>query len=153
MSSIRIVDTSVLCNLLRVPNKDQDADRALREFSRAQTERDIFLLPIPVIYETGNHIAQSTNGAKRRIVAEAFVELVRKAFDGEIPFTPTPLQNPEDMIRWLDEFPDCATAGMGFGDLAITKVWEEQCGLNQGRRVLIWSYDRHLQGYDRHPRI
>jgi hypothetical protein len=153
MSCVRIVDTSVLCNLLRVPNKDQDAERATREFNEAQAARDVILLPIAVIYETGNHIAQSPNGAKRRVVAEFFVELVRKAFEGEIPFTPTPLQNPENLINWLDEFPDRATAGMGFGDLAITKVWEEQCALNQGRRVLIWSYDKHLTGYDRAARI
>lgn len=153
MSCVRIVDTSVLCNLLRVPNKDQDAERATREFREAQDANDVLLLPIAVIYETGNHIAQSPNGAKRRVVADLFVELVRKAFEGEIPFTPTPLQNPEDMINWLDEFPDCATAAMGFGDLAITKVWEEQCALNQARRVLIWSYDKHLAGYDRAARI
>jgi len=153
MSSVRIVDTSVLCNLLRVPRKDQDAELATREFRKAQENRDVFLLPIAVIYETGNHIAQSPGGAKRRIVAEAFVELVRKAFEGEIPFVPTPLHNPDDMVRWLGEFPDRAAAGMGFGDLSITKVWEEQCALNQSRRVLIWSYDRHLEGYDRPPRI
>lgn len=153
MSCVRIVDTSVLCNLLRVPHKDQDADIAVEEFGEAQRSRDVFLLPIAVIYETGNHIAQSPNGARRRIVAEGFVELVRKAFGGEIPFTPTPLQNPEDMVRWLDEFPDRAANGMGFGDLSITKVWEEQCRLNQGRRVLIWSYDRHLRGYDRLPKL
>lgn len=153
MSCIRIVDTSVLCNLLRVPHKDQDAEIAVEEFREAQEDKDVFLLPIAVIYETGNHIAQSPNGAKRRVVAEGFVELVRKAFEGEIPFTPTPLQHPEDMVQWLDEFPNHAATGMGFGDLSITKVWEQQCKLNQSRRVLIWSYDKHLQGYDRSPRI
>lgn len=153
MSCIRIVDTSVLCNLLHVPNMDQDAPRAAREFADAQADGDVFLLPIPVIYETGNHIAHVANGRQRRIVAEAFVELVRNAFSGAFPFIPTPLQNPEAMTEWLDEFPDRAAAGLGLGDLAITKVWDEQCELNKGRRVMIWSYDRHLLGYDRHPRI
>ena len=153
MSAVRIVDTSVLCNLLRVPQMDQDAGRAAQEFLHAQAGRDVFLLPIPVIYETGNHIGQVANGAKRRAVAEGFVQLVRQAFTGEIPFTPTPLQNLEEMAEWLDEFPDRATTGMGFSDLAITKVWEEQCALNQSRRVLIWSYDKHLAGYDQPPRI
>lgn len=153
MSAVRIVDTSVLCNLLRVPNMDQDADRAAREFSRAQADGDYFLLPVAVIYETGNHIAHVANGSKRRAVAEGFAQLVRQAFLGEIPFTPTPLQNPEEMADWLDEFPDCAARGMGFGDLAITKVWDEQRARNQSRRVLIWSYDAHLSGYDQPPRI
>jgi hypothetical protein len=58
LSCIRIVDTSVLCNLLRVPHKDQDAEIAAEEFREAQEDKDVFLLPIAVIYETGNHIAQ-----------------------------------------------------------------------------------------------
>lgn len=153
MSCVRIVDTSVLCNLLRVPNKDQDAERAAAEFRAGLEDGDVFLLPIVVIYETGNHIAQAPSGSKRRIVAEGFVQLVRNAFEGTFPFVPTPLQNPEDMVEWLDGFPDRAMAGMGFGDLAITKVWEQQCELNHGRRVTIWSYDKHLQGYDQPPRI
>lgn len=153
MSCIRIVDTSVLCNLLRVPNMDQDAERALREFKEAQADGDVFLLPIPVIYETGNHIAQVASGGKRWEVAQGFVRLVRNAFSGEFPFVPTPLQNPDALIEWLDEFPNRAAAGMGFADLAITKVWDEQRELNHGRRVMIWSYDQHLRGYDRPPRI
>lgn len=153
MSCVRIVDTSVLCNLLRVPHMDQDAERAAREFSSALANGDVFLLPVAVIYETGNHIAHVADGGKRRAVAQGFVDLVRKAFGGEIPFVPTPLQDPEGMAVWLSEFPDQAARGMGFGDLAITKVWDEQRALNQARRVLIWSYDRHLQGYDQAPRV
>jgi hypothetical protein len=153
MSRIRIVDTTVLCNLLRVPNKDQDAERAAKEFRAGLADGDVFLLPVAVIYETGNHVAQAPGGGKRRVVAEEFVRLVRNAFEGVLPFVPTPLQNPEEMVEWLDEFPNRAMAGMGFGDLAITKVWEQQCELNRGRRVMIWSYDKHLQGYDRRPRI
>jgi hypothetical protein len=153
VSCVRIVDTSVLCNLLRVNNMDQDAERAAREFSAALANGDVFLLPVAVIYETGNHIAHVADGGKRRAVAEGFVDLVRKAFEGDIPFVPTPLHYPEDMVEWLDEFPDRATRGMGFGDLSITKVWHEQRALNQARRVMIWSYDKHLQGYDQAPRI
>lgn len=153
MSCVRVVDTSVLCNLLRVPHMDQDAGRAAQEFSASLANGDVFLLPVAVIYETGNHVAHVANGAKRRAVAEGFVQLVRKAFEGELPFVPTPLQNPETMAEWLGEFPAGAAAGIGFGDLAITKVWEEQCALNQARRVMIWSYDRHLAGYDRGPRV
>lgn len=149
MSTVRIVDTSVLCNLLRVPTKDQDATRATAEYREAIEAEDVILLPIPVIYETGNHIAQNGDGGMRRRIGSAFVDLVRKAFTGELPFTPTPLQNADDLLQWLDEFPDSGMRGMGFGDLAITKVFEQQCALNQGRRVLIWSYDQHLQGFDR----
>ena len=153
MACVRIVGTSVLCNLLRVPNMDQEGDRAETEFRAAIRDRDVLLLPIAVIYETGNHIAQTGDGRRRRNVAQAFVDLVQKAFDGEIPFTPTPLQNPDEMRGWIAQFPDGAMMGMGFGDLAIIKVFEQQCNLNESRRVMIWSYDQHLMGYDRAPRL
>jgi hypothetical protein len=149
MACIRIVDTSVLCNILRVPAMDQHWERAAGEFRGALQARDVLLLPVPVIYETGNHIAQNGDGRRRRIVASAFVEMVEKAFNGEIPFTPTPLQHPDDMLLWLAEFPDRAMTGMGFADLSITKIFEQQCMLNRARRVMVWSYDQHLAGFDR----
>ena len=153
MACVRIVDTSVLCNLLRVPNMDQDAGRATREFREALTAGDALLLPIPVIYETGNHIAQNGDGRQRRAVARGFTELVEKAFGAELPFIPTPLQDPDDLLVWLAEFPDRAAEGIGFADLSIIKVFEQQCEWNQARRVMIWSYDRHLAGYDRAARM
>lgn len=139
----------MLCNILRVPNMDQEGERATREFLEAIRQGDVLLLPVAVIYETGNHIAQNGDGRVRRNVARAFVELVQKAFSGEIPFTPTPLHNTEEMLEWIAEFPNRAAEGIGFSDLSITRIFARQCELNQGRRVFIWSYDRHLQGYDR----
>jgi hypothetical protein len=153
MGCIRIVDTSVLCNLLRVPNLEQEAERAAQEFRDAIRVRDALLLPIAVIYETGNHIAQNGDGRKRRAVAGAFTQMVELAFSGKIPFTPTPLQNPDDLLAWLPEFPDRAVKGIGFADLSIIKGFEQQCERNQARRVMIWSYDQHLVGYDRAARV
>jgi hypothetical protein len=146
--TIRIVDTSVLCNILRVPTMDQDGERAALELREALRQNDVLLLPIAVIYETGNHIAQNGDGRIRRDVARKFVELVQKAFGGEVPFIPTPLHDPDEMLGWVAEFPDRAVEGVGFGDLSIRRIFERQCELHHGRRVLIWSYDRHLQGYD-----
>ncbi|HYW07448.1 MAG TPA: hypothetical protein VE913_10850 [Longimicrobium sp.] len=153
MSCVRIIDTSVLCNLLHVPNMDQNAEIATEEFGEAQDNHDVFLLPVAVIYETGNHIAHVGNGSQRRVLADAFVDLLRQAFAGDLPFTPTPVPNNEEMLAWIDEFPDWAMREMGFVDLSIRKVWESQCELNLSRRVMIWSYDTHLQGYDRPPRV
>jgi hypothetical protein len=57
----------------------------------------------------------------------------------------------EALRHWLPEFPDRATAAIGFGDLSIIKEWERQCALNAARRVFIWSVDGHFDGYDRTP--
>lgn len=152
-SAIRIIDTSVLCNILHVPTKNQQSARAERELREALRQKDVLLLPVAVIYETGNHIAQNGDGRVRRKIARAFVDLVQKAFSGEVPFTPTPLQNPDEMLEWVAVFPDRAGQGVGFGDLSIIRIFEHQCDLNHGRRVLIWSYDKHLQSYDRAARL
>ena len=152
-STIRIVDTTVLCNILRVPDMDQQRERAAHELREALRQNDVLLLPIAVIYETGNHIAQNGDGRVRRNIARAFVELVQKAFSGEIPFTPTPLHDADEMLEWIAEFPNRAGEGIGFGDLSIRRIFERQCELNHSRRVLIWSYDKHLQSYDQPARL
>lgn len=151
MSSICIIDTSVFCNILRVPNKDQDHQRAWSELSEHIEAEDTLLLPMATIYETGNHISQNGSGGTRRKVARNFVEQVKKAFTGEAPWVPTPLPDIEEMAGWLNEFPDSAMRVMGLGDLSIVKIFEQQCKLHLSRRVFIWSYDSHLSSYDYRP--
>ena len=146
MSSVCIVDTSVFCNLLRVPNRSQDAERALKELESHIREGNTLLLPMAAIYETGNHIAQNGDGRQRREAAERFTHQVRQALEGESPFSPTQIH---EVRWWLDEFPDQAVRRLGLGDLSIIKVYEQQCALHRARRVLIWSYDEHLRAYDR----
>lgn len=152
MREICIIDTSIFCDLLEVPHKKQNPIQAKDEFEiRIQQQTD-FLLPITTIYETGNHIAQikiKHSGDLRWKLAKRFVAFVQGALAGEAPWKITPLADKDKMGSWLSEFPEKAKAQMGFGDLAIVKIWQEQCQLNQGRRVYIWSYDKHLMAYDR----
>jgi hypothetical protein len=148
-----IIDTSVFCSLLNVPNRSQRHGETVEELRAMIEDGYALLLPLVTIYETGNHIAQNGDGGARRRAAEVFVDQVRAAFSGNAPWTPTLVPEPEDFVTWLDEFPDHAGRGVGMGDLSIIKTWERQCELNQGRRVFIWSHDNDLHGYDRPPRI
>ena len=101
------------------------------------------LLPIATILETGNHIAHINDGRQRRVTAEQYVQLVQQALgniEGPAPWTvPQPLLAPEDLQRYLNEFPDHAIE-IGLGDLSIINEYERQC-LHQLRRVFIWSLD------------
>lgn len=154
MRSVRIVDTSVFCELLRVPEKSSPPGykRAVGELERAIKAGDSLLLPMATVYETGNHIGQGRSGRRRRSAARRFVDQVRKAIDGDSPFSPMRIHQANDVRRWLDEFPDCAMRGMGLGDLSIVHLYEQQLEFHRRRRVLIWSYDKHLQGYDSSPK-
>ncbi len=149
MTAICIVDTSVFCNILGVPNKSQREEITRNELKRLLDKDTFLLLPMAVIYETGNHISQNGNGAVRRQKAELFVEQVRKAITGEAPWRVTPMQDTAQVESWLSEFPDMAMKETGFADLSIIKIFEQQCEMHSARRVFIWSYDRHLKSYDR----
>jgi hypothetical protein len=152
--SICLLDTTILCHYLQVPNLCESFVEVEAEMKRKVEARETLLLPMSTILETGNHIGQNGDGQERRGAAGRFVLLVHAAIDGKTPFTPTPFFEPEALRSWLDEFPDWAMRtddkgkGSGLADLTIVKEWDRQRALNPGRRVYIWSTDRHLSSYD-----
>lgn len=150
-SAVILVDTSIFCEILDVPGRAQQRASILQELEDRLRRGESLLLPLATILETGNFIAQKGSGDVRRQAARRFCEQVGKAIDGNSPFTPTPLFEAETMRSWLDQFPEAAMRGQGFGDLSIVEDWRRQCELHPHRRVAIWSLDQHLQGYDRRP--
>jgi hypothetical protein len=150
--SICLLDTSILCELLEVPHLCKDPAGVLSELEQRIKDRETFLLPLSTIVETGNHVGQNGDGQARRSAAERFVNLIRHALRGQTPFTPTPFFETEELLIWLEEFPEWATRGSGLADLTIVKEFERQCQMHPQRRVYIWSIDRrHLSAYDRRP--
>ena len=155
--TVCIVDTSIFCNLLSVPSRCQQRGVVLEQFREKVKAKEIFLLPMTTILETGNHIGQNGDGNERRRAAMQFVAQVRLALDGQSPFTPTRFLLRDSLAKWLDEFPnwtgrsDSKGKGSGLGDLSIVKDFEQQCELSRGHRVYIWSLDEHLASYDRSP--
>jgi len=149
--SICLVDTSILCEILRVPNRCGNHRDVYAQMER-KLKKETFLLPVSAIIETGNHIGQNGDGRQRRSTAENFVRFVQQALRGLSPFTPTPLfREPESLLEWLEEFPGWAGSGSGLADLTILKEWQRQCSLHPSRRVYIWSTDGHLSSYMREP--
>ena len=144
--SICLIDTSILCEILQVPNRCGNYQEIYAEMERKiKIRKETLLLPMSAIIETGNHIGQNGDGRQRREAANRFVDFVRAAIRGETPFTTTPFFEPEVIHAWLDDFPDWATHGSGFGDLTIVQEFHRQRSLNPSRRVYIWSLDnRHV---------
>jgi hypothetical protein len=157
--SICIVDTSIFCNLLSVPNRCQQREVVFAQFREKLKAHETLLLPMTTVLETGNHIGQNGDGHERRHAAMRFAEQVRLALDGKSPFIPTRFLTRESLVKWLDEFPhwtlrsDSKGKGSGLGDLSIVKDFEQQCELSRGHRVYIWSLDEHLASYDRAPTV
>ena len=152
--SVVLVDTSILLNVLRVPNRSDKHAMVMDRLREHIDVDDHLLLPAATVLETGNHIAQNGDGAERRKCAVKFVEVVRQAAEESLPWTLVELPSkPGDFVEWLASFPDSAMRGVGFGDLTIVKAWDETRHRNPGARVAIWSLDEDLQGYDQPARF
>ena len=151
MSDIVIVDTSVLLNVLDVPAFNQHRAEVFERFEELLDAGASFLLPMAAIFETGDHIADLTDGRQRRRYSEIFRDRIRQALEGEAPWVPIRFPDSRQLAEWLESFPDSAMRDQDMSDLSITKAWEIECTRHPIRRVRIWSLDRHLQGYDREP--
>ena len=152
MSEVIIVDTSIFSNVLNIPGYNGDHAAIVRCFRRSLNADASFLLPLAAVFETGNHIGRITDGTRRRRFAEAFRDRVTEALRGEAHWFPIRYPDNERLVEWLGEFPDSAMTGMGLADFSIKKEWDATCVLHPGRRVRIWSLDKHLRGYDTGPR-
>lgn len=149
MSAIVIVDTSVLLNILDVPGRNESRAEVLAELEKLIDASNHLFIPMAAIVEVGNHIAQLGNGALRRAAAERFIAEVRKALADEAPWKPINFPSNQEVLSWLDAFPDAAMQGLGMGDLSIKKEWEDLCAKYRMSRVRVWTLDDDLAGLDR----
>ena len=149
MSAIVIVDSSVLLNIIDVPGRNQRRGDVLKRLGTLIEDGDHLFIPMAAIVEVGNHIAHVNNGALRRAAAERFVKEVRSAISDEAPpWKPINFPSAQEVLRWLDAFPESATRQVGMGDLSIRQEWESCCQRFPMSRVWVWTLDRDLSGLD-----
>lgn len=151
MSAIVLVDTSILLNVVDVPGRNQQRVNVFKELAKRIEDEDHLFIPMAAIVETGNHIAHIDDGGLRRQAAGRFVTAVSDALNDVAPWKPLNFPNHADLSTWLVHFPDCAMRQVGMGDLSIQTEWRALCGKYAMSRVLIWSVDRDLKGFDRIP--
>ena len=147
--SICLIDTTVFCNIVGIPGRDQDRSRILRLLEEHIQDGTALLLPMAAIIESGNHVARSGDGSQRRQTAKRFVKHVLAAINGMAPWVATPFFEQDELRKWLACFPDHAMKGVGLADLSIIQEFARQCRQFPARRVFIWSLDKHLGGYNR----
>ena len=148
MSNVHFVDTSVLVELLNVPNMNDRHAQAQKEYNDLAAKGDVFVLPVAVLVETGNHIAHIANGNIRRQIAINFSSLVGKAINSEDNWNTVPDIQINTLKTIMHNFPDLAHDKMGFGDISIIEqfndYWKNRQPIGEMR---IWAFDDHLQGY------
>ena len=72
MNAICLIDTTVLLNLLNVPNRSQNSKQISEEFTDFVELDCTFIIPLVAVIETGNHISQNGDGRLRRESANRF---------------------------------------------------------------------------------
>ena len=55
MSNVHFIDTSVLVELLNIPKMNERHAQAQTEYEALAAKGDVFVLPVAVLVETGNH--------------------------------------------------------------------------------------------------
>lgn len=86
--AVIFIDTSVLCNLLRIPGKAQHQEEVRGDYQQRRAAGDTFVLPLAAVVETGNHIEQlgESFGYDRRRCAEGLVGILRLVAGGDEPW-------------------------------------------------------------------
>ncbi len=84
-----VVDTSYLLELFQVPDcsSAQAFEPIFQRFEKARHITDQLHVPLPVLFELGNHVADVKNGQERRRLANLLVESVDAWLSGNTPFT------------------------------------------------------------------
>jgi hypothetical protein len=154
MSTTCFIDTSILCNLLPVPGRDQSKEEVREEFRQLKNSRTSFVLPVTTIIETGNHIAQLSDGHERRTAADTLTKMIKLMTEGKAPWRLHSYHWDSSFLRLLVEGVDGgptlveqAMAQVGCGDLCILaerRIFADRTGL---RDVTVWTLDQQLAAY------
>lgn len=142
-----IIDTSIFLELLNVPNKANNSEQVWKDFDDKSENGVVFFIPLAVIFETGNHIAQNGDGRQRRSCAEKFVFFVTKMLNAESPFHFIDFCDKEEISSWINEFPNYGSCGVTFGDFSILKDLKKLQEKFPNENISIWTLDKQLDSY------
>lgn len=103
-----IIDTSYLLELFRVDGccEPSAADAVQRKFDEANDQYGSFYVPIPVLFELANHIADVKNYQRRKVLAESFCTTIVECLKDDLPWIITPPGNPQtirELVQALHE--------------------------------------------------
>ena len=156
-NKILIIDTSILCVWLEVYGKETCGSganmwtKALVEklIDREKDEGAIFVLPLAVIIETGNHITNANQ--RRHQTAKKLADLMCLAADEQSPWAAfteqSILWNADSLKQLAQEWSDNAAQKISMGDITIKKV-ADFYGSMEKYHVEILTGDNGLKAFE-----
>lgn len=147
------IDSSIMCNLVPVPGRDQDRTEVQSELRERLAKGQQFILPITAVIETGNFVAQLSNGRLRRETATRIADILRLICEGKAPWVLHDLAwNKLFLEAFLEgggtqvDYIQHAMAQVGAGDLCL--LTERQHYVERtGVPASIWTLDEALRAF------
>lgn len=149
---VAVIDTGVLCCWLEVPGKESagsgdtrwDSRRAREAVDNIIGRSGTLILPLSVVIETANHIAQANHS--RREKAQTLMNRVIASLNGTHPWK----QFDESQRLWNNqwysnthkEWPNFADRGIGLADYSISAI--SRYFFELGAEVFTLTADRAL---------
>ncbi len=149
--AVYVIDTSYLVELFGCGrHSNEKASVSVRErFKAANKAGGRFFVPLPCLFELGDHIADVGHDELRQKLADNLLKTVQSSLNTTKPWTITPTGSPEDILpTLLERFVPLATKEkMGLVD---TFTLNEALRLKQSleaykARIHIWTNDRSLK--------
>ena len=100
---VEVVDTSILVDLLDIPNEAHDHQRRITEAEAKRKDGIQLLLPVAAVIEAGQHIQRLGEGLgrERRTCAQRLADVLDRTVRGMAPWNLTPLRWDADFLRSL----------------------------------------------------
>jgi hypothetical protein len=149
---IYVIDTSYLLELFGCGRDSNKAasDEVRKRFKQANTAGGRFYVPLPCLFELGDHVADVKHAELREKLVKELVSTVQTSINSCKPWRITPTGSPETILpKLLERFaPVAIKQSIGLVD-AFT--WDEAARLKTKlaevkARVHIWTNDRNLKG-------
>lgn len=155
MKETRFIDTSILLEILEVPNKCKDSMKYKKEFAEftKQSQANV-IMPISVLIETGNHINHiKSNPQAKETSTQKFLEILNLFINSTNPWFFYGYDfNEKDIKRVIETYQGYRYSGTGLGDIFILDSYKEYVSKlkdsgNRNHKIMIWTLDERLQGY------
>jgi len=155
MKETRFIDTSILLEILEVPDKCEDPKKYQKEFAEFATQSQAsVIMPISVLIETGNHINHITgNQPAKEKSTQRFLDILKLFIHSTNPWSFYGYNfTADDIERVIGKYQEYRYSGPGIGDVFILDSYFEYVAKlkdsgNQNHKIEIWTLDQHLTGY------
>lgn len=148
-----VIDTSYLRMIAGCePDKDRAAiEEVRRRLAKSQKTGLRFFVPLPCLFELGNHIAFVKHKERRQKLATWLVATVDSCLKNQTPWFITPTGTPETILPELVQRFAQQGVVQKIG-LVDCFTWQEALRLKQSyARVQIWTNDRALKAREPDP--